>query len=94
MRRRLMMMENLEVQWDKLRLMDEEKLNVELDDDIPEEIRTKGERSLVGKLWMERKISLGVIESTMAKIWKLSRAAKFLEVGEERFHYYISKPCR
>ncbi|KAF5457896.1 hypothetical protein F2P56_021970 [Juglans regia] len=78
-------MKSLEEQWEKLRLMEEEKRNVEPNDSIPEEIKNKGDRSLVGKVWMERKISQGVIESTIAKVWKLSRVAKFLEVGKNVF---------
>lgn len=60
-------------------------MNVELEEDLPKEIRNKGERSLVGKLWLERKISSGVRESMMAKVWKLNRVAKFLEVGKNVF---------
>lgn len=41
------MMENLEVEWEKLRLTNEEKTNVKLDNDIHEELRSKGEKSLV-----------------------------------------------
>ena len=40
---------------------------------------------MIGKVWIERKLNKGVIESVMAKIWRISRRARFHVVGPNTF---------
>lgn len=62
------MMEDLEDKWEQLRLMEEENSVIELGIEHLGKVTAEGERSLVGKLQSNRKISKDVIRSTMAKI--------------------------
>ncbi|KAF5454463.1 hypothetical protein F2P56_024125 [Juglans regia] len=78
-------MNDLAKRWECLKLTEKESQLVDLDDEISEELKNKGECSLVGKIWMERNISKGVIETTMAKVWRISRKALFQEVGTNKF---------
>ena len=78
-------MNEIEEQWERLRLTEYEALTIELGDNISEDLNFKGERSLGGNVWMERSISQALIESTMAKMWRISKRAKFQEVGMNTF---------
>lgn len=74
-------MNELKKRWEKMQLTKEESFNIEVGDEISEELRIKGGCSVVGKVWMERKLSLGVLEDTMGKVWRISQKARFKEVG-------------
>ncbi|KAF5468807.1 hypothetical protein F2P56_012927 [Juglans regia] len=79
-------MDDLENKWEKLRLSEEEALNIDFGDDIGDEnlerLHCKEELSLVGKIWVGRSINQAVVESTMAKVWKISKRAKFKGLGD------------
>lgn len=45
----------------------------------------KGERSLVGKIHLERRIGKEVISTMIATIWKISKLAIFVEAGSNTF---------
>lgn len=55
-------------------------MNIELDNDSSTELVYKEQRSLLEKFCSSRLISKEVPESTLAKIWRLSKAAKLAEV--------------
>lgn len=78
-------MEKIEELWDKLQLIEEEDVAITFDDEGVEEIQKKGDLCLIGKIWMERIINRGIIESTMANIWRLSTNARFKEVRPNMF---------
>ncbi|KAF5472196.1 hypothetical protein F2P56_004583 [Juglans regia] len=78
-------MNELEKRWESMKLTEEESKCIDLDDEIPEELKNKEDCSLVGKVWVERSISRMVIENTMAKVWRISRKAQFQEVGTNMF---------
>lgn len=61
--------------------MEEENLNTELEGSVPEEINKKGDKNLVEKVWVDRKISQEIVGLIMAKVWKICRMEKFLKLG-------------
>ncbi|XP_042972906.1 uncharacterized protein LOC122304702 [Carya illinoinensis] len=75
----------LEEQWKKFRLTEEEEEIVEVSWKGDEEIDRKGERSLIGKVCSDRSVSKTLISNTMAKIWRISKRATFLEVEKNTF---------
>ncbi|KAF5472279.1 hypothetical protein F2P56_009013 [Juglans regia] len=78
-------MEVLEEKWKKLRLREEEVVDIVIEDNAPEVLRYKEQRSLVGRMASSRTISREALEATMAKIWRISKAAKFMEVSLNMF---------
>ncbi|CAI9762608.1 unnamed protein product [Fraxinus pennsylvanica] len=56
--------------WDSLRLNAKEEI-VDIDGEGAKMVMEKGDRSLLGKIWIDGQISKTVIQSTMGKIWKL-----------------------
>lgn len=40
-------------------------------------VKEKGDRSVIGKICLERQIGKEVLVATMAKVWKLSKHATF-----------------
>lgn len=58
---------------------------IELDDGSAEVAREKGDRSLIGRICMERVIGMKVLVATMTKIWRISTLAEFQEVGNNTF---------
>lgn len=76
----------LEESWGKLQLNEEEQLSIPMEkEEVSEMDNTKDRRSLVGKICSERNVSRDVIQSTMGKIWKLSKAVIFKEVERNMF---------
>lgn len=83
-------MNEIEKPWRKLRLTEEEAsdiyiyiyIHIVVGDEALEDLQRKAECSVVGKIWMDRKLSATVVENTMGKVWRISRKAKFQEVGE------------
>ncbi|XP_042969125.1 uncharacterized protein LOC122301818 [Carya illinoinensis] len=78
-------MENLQALWGNFRLSEEEDTAITLENEATREVQRKGELCLIGKIWMDRSIGKNIIEATMAKIWTLSKQAKFTEVGSNVF---------
>ncbi|KAF5454944.1 hypothetical protein F2P56_024573 [Juglans regia] len=78
-------MEEMETKWERLQLTEEEDQEVVVGDDILDELSEKGDRSLVGRVMVERSIGRGVIETTMAKVWRISKPASFREVRTNVF---------
>lgn len=71
-------MEELEGKWDRLHLLEEENLVIEMGDSVTKVVEDKGDRSLVGRVLAERSVGKGVIGFTMAKVWRvISRPATF-----------------
>ncbi|XP_042983285.1 uncharacterized protein LOC122312689 [Carya illinoinensis] len=78
-------MEEIEEKWQHLRLLEDEEQAITFDEDVGEELKHKRECSLVGKFCMDRNVSKEVLENTMKKVWRISRPAKFQEVGTNVF---------
>ncbi|XP_042950099.1 uncharacterized protein LOC122282213 [Carya illinoinensis] len=77
--------EGLMAQWRKLKLTEEEEEVVEIAQNGNEEIKHKGEKSLIGKVCPDRSVSKTLISNTMAKIWRISKRAVFQEVERNTF---------
>ena len=60
-------------------------LTIDLDAGEAEVVQRKGEECLIGKVCVDRAISKIVITSTMARVWRLSKSATFMEVGPNLF---------
>ncbi|KAF5474654.1 hypothetical protein F2P56_006537 [Juglans regia] len=78
-------MKSLEDQWEKLKLSDEERRVVDVGEDNEEEAWEYGERSIVGKIFLDRTIGRETLSATMRKIWRISKPAEFREVGDNKF---------
>lgn len=78
-------MDGLERKWDNLRLSEEEKVGIDWDTVSVDAVREKGERSLIGKICMEREISCDAVATIMTRIWRVSCPAKFQGVGRNLF---------
>ncbi|XP_035549240.1 uncharacterized protein LOC118349286 [Juglans regia] len=76
--------DRLEVLWENFRLSKEESLDLEVNE-VEDAMKDKGDRSLVGKVCLDRVIGKEILSSMMAKIWKISKAAVFQEVGTNIF---------
>ncbi|XP_042952214.1 uncharacterized protein LOC122289295 [Carya illinoinensis] len=77
-------MEGLEGMWENLRLTEKESSLIKLGG-MEERMREKGGNSLVGKIWIDRQIGREFVESTMGKIWRVSKPARFQEIGSNMF---------
>ncbi|XP_042944706.1 uncharacterized protein LOC122278594 [Carya illinoinensis] len=75
----------MEEQWRKLRLTEEEVCDIVVGEEVPEELRHKAKCNIVGKIWMERRVSATVVENTMGRVWRISQKARFQEVGINMF---------
>lgn len=78
-------MEEMEGKWERLRLTEEEDRVFAADDSIPNALEDRGDRSLVGRVTTERSVGKWVLESTMAKVWRISQPASFREVRPNVF---------
>lgn len=78
-------MEILEEKWVELRLMEEEKVGIELDEDCSAKLVNKEQRSLLGKICLSRSISKEVVGSMMAKVWSISKAVNLTKVRPNFF---------
>ncbi|XP_042974862.1 uncharacterized protein LOC122306500 [Carya illinoinensis] len=78
-------MEELESKWDHLSLTEEENSIIELEPASVDLSEERGARSLVGRLWAERRVGKEVIRSTMAKIWRVGRGFGFQEIATNLF---------
>ncbi|XP_042988612.1 uncharacterized protein LOC122316143 [Carya illinoinensis] len=78
-------MEDLEEKWKELKLREEEKMVIEIDDEVPRDLLMKEQRTLLEKFCSNRLISKEVVESTLAKVWRISKQAQFTEVSPNIF---------
>lgn len=74
-------MDAFESQWKNLSLTKEELTPVMVDED-PMEGDVKSKRSLLGKFCSNRRIGKEIIQTTIGKIWKISRKAIFEEMSQ------------
>lgn len=74
-------MEDLEDRLGLLTLTEEEVVPIDINGEEIENAQRKGKRYLIGKVCMERVINKATIETTMAKVWRLSKLAIFQVVG-------------
>lgn len=74
--------EQIEGQWNKLKLTEEEKDPISVEDDLSEDECIKERRSIIGKLCMNRIINKDVLRITMGRIWRTSKPALYKEVGK------------
>lgn len=58
---------------------------IELEEDAVDDVTQKGELCLIRKVQMDRSIGSSLIEGVMAKVWRLSRKARFKAVGSNIF---------
>ncbi|XP_042962419.1 uncharacterized protein LOC122296681 [Carya illinoinensis] len=75
----------LEEKWKKFRLSEGEATNIIFEEEEAEGLQFKEDWSLVCKACSMRTISKVVLESTMAKVWRISKAAIFTEVSTNIF---------
>lgn len=54
--------------WEMLQLSEEEDTAIDIDDEALEEVTKKGDLCLIGKVWVDRSIERGIIDSVTAKI--------------------------
>ncbi|XP_042958149.1 uncharacterized protein LOC122293721 [Carya illinoinensis] len=78
-------MNEIEERWGRLRLTEEEASDIVIGEEVLEDLQKKAECSVVGKIWLDRRVSAAVVENTMGKVWRISRRAKFQEVGANIF---------
>ncbi|KAF5471500.1 hypothetical protein F2P56_008288 [Juglans regia] len=78
-------MKNLEAQWEKFRLSEEEMLVVDVGKEVEQDVWECGEQSIVGKICMERSIGMEILAVTMGKIWRINKPAEFREIGDNKF---------
>lgn len=76
---------DLEEKRKKLKLSEGESMNIIIEEDEAEELKYKEDRSVVWRVCSTRVISKEVLGSTMAKVWRISKATKFLEVCANTF---------
>lgn len=70
----------LEERWSRLKLFKDELDTIVGGEILSEDDKVKERRSLIGKLFTERRVSKEMIKGTMGKIWHLSKNATFTEV--------------
>ncbi|KAF5462220.1 hypothetical protein F2P56_018246 [Juglans regia] len=78
-------MEEIEDLCGNLHLIEEEEKLVACPMGNDEEILRKGDRSLVGKICVDRAVGKEIVVNTMGKIWRISKRASFLEVEKNVF---------
>ncbi|KAF5470878.1 hypothetical protein F2P56_011366 [Juglans regia] len=78
-------MEDIEVRWKQLRLLEEEEVVLEIPFGEKEDVKKKGDLSLIGKVCSDRSVGKDIISNAMAKIWRISKRAIFQEVDKNVF---------
>lgn len=68
-----------------MKLTNEENEAIDLDTNIAGKILEKWDKSLIGKLILERKINKEVIQVTMRKIWRTGGSFDFHEINVNLF---------
>ncbi|XP_035543563.1 uncharacterized protein LOC118347656 [Juglans regia] len=78
-------MDKLHEMWENFQLNEEEGAAIDIEEEgIPKVLR-KGDRSLISKIWSDRQIGKNIVETTMAKVWRLSKPAIFTKMGKNIF---------
>ncbi|XP_042962524.1 uncharacterized protein LOC122296794 [Carya illinoinensis] len=77
-------MDVLEEKWKGLRLREEEEAVIELEEEWQSELGLKEQQSIMVKICSTRTISREVVETTMGKIWRISKAAQFYGADKEK----------
>lgn len=78
-------MDDLEILWEQLQLTGEEDLAIDIKEEKVEDAQRKVDLCLISKVRGDRVLGKNIIETTMAKIWRLSAKAQFREVGSDIF---------
>ncbi|XP_040987678.1 uncharacterized protein LOC121235396 [Juglans microcarpa x Juglans regia] len=78
-------MDKLHEMWENLQLNEEEGVAIDIEVEGIPKVLHKGDRSLISKIWSDRQIGKNIIETTMAKVWRLSKPAIFIEMGKNIF---------
>ncbi|XP_042973518.1 uncharacterized protein LOC122304969 [Carya illinoinensis] len=78
-------MDELENRWNKLRLSEEEEVVLDLPFGEAEDVQRKGERSLIGRICLDRVVGKEIVSHSMGKIWRISQRAEFQEVAKNTF---------
>lgn len=73
-------MEDLSEVCKQLSLNDEERVEIEVQTSVDDELREFESRSLLGRICSHRFIGKEVIQSTIMKIWKVNKAITFREI--------------
>lgn len=76
---------SLEKQWGQFQLSKDEQHTIIIYGEVTEEDCSNEQRSVLGRLCMEQSVGKEAIRTTMGKIWKLSQATEFKEVGKNTF---------
>lgn len=93
-RLRLEGMEDLEEEWDQFSLTEDGNSVIEIGSVNLKKVVEKGERSLVCRLWSDRRMGKDVIRSTMVKIWKVGSSFHFQEINTNMFIIIFLKAIR
>ncbi|KAF5454481.1 hypothetical protein F2P56_024141 [Juglans regia] len=78
-------MEKIHEIWENFQLNEEEGEAIDIEWEGILEVLHKGDRSLISKILSDRQIGKNIVESTMAKVWRLSKPATFAEMGRNIF---------
>lgn len=78
-------MDVLKSQWKNLSLTKEECEPIKWAEEPTEEDDVKSRISLLGKLCSNRRIGKDILQTTMGKIWKISRKPIFKEINQNLF---------
>ncbi|XP_042948082.1 uncharacterized protein LOC122280957 [Carya illinoinensis] len=78
-------MDKLNSLWSNLRLNEEEDTSIMIEEEAVSEIKKKGDLSLIGKILSDRQLATQVVESTLKKIWRLSKPTTLREVGRNMY---------
>lgn len=65
--------------------MEEKKETIEVTEDVPKRDRIKRQNIVIKKLCNNRVVEKNVIQTTMVKVWRVSKLATFTEVGKNTF---------
>lgn len=78
-------MEKLKEMWENFQLNEEEGVAIDIEGKGIPEILRRGDRSLISKIWLDWQIGKNIVETNMAKVWRLSKPATFTEMGRNIF---------
>ncbi|XP_038688762.1 uncharacterized protein LOC119987929 [Tripterygium wilfordii] len=78
-------MEDLEARWSKLKVTDEEKQGISVDQEDMPFSKDSTRRGVFGKVVMDRFIATEVVARNMMNVWKTSAPLKFHDLGKNIF---------
>ncbi|KAM7531308.1 hypothetical protein LguiB_034718 [Lonicera macranthoides] len=76
---------DLEILWEKLKLMKEEECEVNLDKPVDGVMNKRGGFCLVGKVWSDRSQSYKVVKDTMMAVWRPRKQIEVKKMGDNLF---------